>query len=201
MAGCSRRLLSVALAKSNGCSVCTTHRLQRLDTAVKDWLQYRVRQSIVLTHSVKLSDFTVWSHTWRKKNWVNCAVLTGNSADLRTVISSRHSHTELRSSLRESHSFLSLPADTTMASSQGTPFLSINSADEHRTMYSFPNTTSYSTFYAFFSSFRITLRSMWLANSKRQPWFLTHHSHTHKNTHRTDKTTDKSDGKTVLCQR
>jgi len=29
-------------------------------------------------------------------------------------------HTELRSSLRESHSFLSLPADTTMASPQGT---------------------------------------------------------------------------------
>ena len=54
------------------------------------------------------------------KNWVNCAVLTDNSADLRTVLSSRLSHRELRSSLRESHSFLSLPADTTMASSQGT---------------------------------------------------------------------------------
>jgi len=61
----------------------------------------------------------VWRHTWRK-NWVNCAVLTGNSAGLRTVLSSRLSHTELRSSLRESHSFLSLPAYTTMASSQGT---------------------------------------------------------------------------------
>ena len=43
------------------------------------------------------------------KNWVNCAVLTGNSAYLRTVLSSRLSHTELRISLRESHSFLSLP--------------------------------------------------------------------------------------------
>ena len=31
-----------------------------------------------------MSDFTVWRHTWRK-NWVNCAVLTGNSAGLRTV--------------------------------------------------------------------------------------------------------------------
>jgi hypothetical protein len=71
------------------------------------------------TFSVKLSDFTVWSHTWRK-NWVNCAVLTGNSAGLRTVLPSRLSHRELRSSLRESHSFLSLPADTTMASSLGT---------------------------------------------------------------------------------
>ena len=35
------------------------------------------------TLSVKLSDFTVWLHTWRKK-WVNCAVLTGKSAGLRT---------------------------------------------------------------------------------------------------------------------
>jgi hypothetical protein len=54
------------------------------------------------------------------EHWVNCAVLTSNSAGLRTVLSSRFSHRELRSSLRESHSFLSLPADTTMASSQGT---------------------------------------------------------------------------------
>jgi hypothetical protein len=75
------------------------------------------------TLSVKLSDFTVWRHTWRK-NWVNCAVLTGNSAGLRIVLSSRLSHTELRSSLRESDSFLSLPADTTMASSQGTQWAS-----------------------------------------------------------------------------
>jgi hypothetical protein len=69
--------------------------------------------------SVKLSDFTVWRHTWRKGR-VNCAVLTANSAGLRTVHSSRLSHIELRSSLREPHSFLCLPADTTMASSQGT---------------------------------------------------------------------------------
>ena len=33
------------------------------------------------------------------KNWVNCAVLTDNSAGLRIVVSSRLSHTELRSSL------------------------------------------------------------------------------------------------------
>jgi hypothetical protein len=31
-----------------------------------------------VTPSVKLSDFTVWHHTWRK-NWVNCAVLTGKA--------------------------------------------------------------------------------------------------------------------------
>jgi hypothetical protein len=60
------------------------------------------------TLSVKPSNFTVWRHTWRK-NWVNCAVLTGNSAGLRTVLSSCLSHRELRSSFRESHSFLSSP--------------------------------------------------------------------------------------------
>jgi hypothetical protein len=54
------------------------------------------------------------------KNCVNCTVLRGNSAGLRTVFSSPLSHRELHNSPRESHSFLSLPADTTMASSQGT---------------------------------------------------------------------------------
>jgi hypothetical protein len=44
-------------------------------------------------------------------------IFTGNSAGLRTVLSSRLSHTELRSSLRESHSFLVLPADSTVTSS------------------------------------------------------------------------------------
>jgi hypothetical protein len=95
-----------------------------------DTKQHRLRESenMVLsktfgpkapyTLSVKLSDFTVWRHTWGK-NWVNCAVFTGNSAGLRTVLSSRLSHTELRSSLTETHSFLSLPADTTISSSQG----------------------------------------------------------------------------------
>ena len=40
------------------------------------------------TLSVKLSDFTVWLHTWRK-NCVNCSVLTGNSASFMTVLSNR----------------------------------------------------------------------------------------------------------------
>src|SRR5215475_6925611 len=77
------------------------------------------------------------------------------------------------------------------------PFLAIHSADERHMLYSFSNTTSYSTFYAFFSSFWITLCPMWLANSKRQPFFI-HHSHTHKKTHTTDKKTGKPDGKPVL---
>ena len=61
----------------------------------------------------------MWCHTWRN-NLVNCAFLSGNNADHRTVLSSQLSHRELRISLRESHSFPSLPADTTIASSQGT---------------------------------------------------------------------------------
>jgi hypothetical protein len=47
------------------------------------------------TLSVKLNDFTVWRHTWRKI-WVNCVVLTGNSAGLTTVISSIISHRDSR---------------------------------------------------------------------------------------------------------
>ena len=69
-------------------------------------------ETLPYTLAVKLSDFTVWRRNWRK-NQVNCAVLTGNFALLRTVLYSL-SHRDLRSS----HSFLSLPADTTMASSQ-----------------------------------------------------------------------------------
>ena len=133
------------------------------------------------TLSVKLSDFTVWRHTWLK-NWVNCAVLTGNNVGLRTVFSSRLSHTELRSSLRESHSFLSLPATPRWHHLKAHPFLPMHSADELRTIYSFPNTTSYCTFYAFFSSFRITLWPMWLANSKRQPCFYPPQTHAQEDT-------------------
>jgi len=92
-----------------------TRKADGCDSAVKNIIV----SSAHCTLSVKLSYFTVWCHTWHK-NWVNCAVLTGNSAGLRTVLSSRLSHKKLRSSLRESHSFLSLPADTTMTSSQGT---------------------------------------------------------------------------------
>jgi len=46
----------------------------------------------------------------------------------------------------------------------------------------FSNTISYSTFYAFFSFFRITLWPMWLANSKRQPCFYPPQSHAQEDT-------------------
>jgi hypothetical protein len=102
---------------------------------------------------------------------------------LRTVLSSCLSHKELRSSLRESHRFLSLPANTTMASSLQHPFLAIYSADEHRMRYSFSNTTSYSTFYAFFSD---NIMADVASEQQMMPSFLST-SHTHKKTHRTDK--------------
>jgi hypothetical protein len=102
--------------------------------------------------------------------------LTGKSAGLRNVFFSRLSPRELRSSLREPHSFLSLPADTTMALSQGTqpqlPCLAIHSADEHRMIYSFSNATSYSTFYAFVSSFRITFMAVVASKQQMTALFL-----------------------------
>ena len=48
--------------------------------------------------------------------------------------------------------------------------------------YPFSNATSYCTFYGFFSSFRITLWPMWLANSKRQPCFHPPQSHAQEDT-------------------
>jgi hypothetical protein len=54
-----------------------------------------------------------------------------------------------------------------------------------------------------FSSFRITLWPMWLANSKRQPCFYPPQSHGQEDTQnwKKKKNTNKPDGKTVLCQR
>jgi hypothetical protein len=120
----------------------------------------------IYTLSVKLSDFTVWRHTWRK-NCVNCAVLTGNSAGFRTVFPIV-SHTE--------NCTVHWGNPTVSSVYLPTPrwhHLKVFNVpqDEHRMIYSFSNITSYSTFYAFFSSFRITLWPMWLENSKRQPCF------------------------------
>ena len=101
----------------------------------------------------------------------NLTVLTGNNAGLRTVLSSRLWHTELRSSLREVSSVSSVYLPTPWwHPREAHPFLAVHSADEHCMIYSFSNTTSCSTFYAFFS-FWLTLWPMWLANSKWQPCF------------------------------
>jgi hypothetical protein len=127
---------------------------------------FRLNYNTPYTLSVKLSDFAVW-YTWRK-NWANCVSLTVNSADLGTVLSSFTIvfHSE-KCKVHSGNTTVSL------ASSQGTQLhhsdLTIHSADEH----SFPNITSYYTVYTFYSSFRITLWPMWLANSKQQPCFYT----------------------------
>jgi hypothetical protein len=63
------------------------------------------------------------------------------------------------------------------------PFLTIHLADEHRMIYSFSSTTSYSTFHAFFSD-----NIMADVASKQQTTVLFLSSIvTHKKTHRTDK--------------
>ena len=151
------------------------------------------------TLSVKLNDFTVWRQTWRK-NWVNCAVLTGNSPGLRNVLSSRLSHRELRSSLRESHSSLSLPADTTMASSQGT---SVSSK-------SFSRWTSHDIFLFKYHFLLHILRFLFFFSdnimvhvaSKQQMTSLFLSSTVTRTRRHTELTkTDKTDGKTVLCSR
>jgi hypothetical protein len=134
------------------------------------WTYHYTERKAPYTLSVKLSDFTVWRHTWRK-SWVNCAVVTGNNAGFGTVLSSRLSHTNCAV-----HSGNPTVASVYLPKRRwhhlkAHPLLAIHSADEHRVIYSFSNTTSYSTFYAFFSSFTITLWPMWLANSKRRSCF------------------------------
>jgi hypothetical protein len=151
-------------------------------------------------YTLKLSDFTVSCHTWQK-NWVNCAVLTGNSASLRTVLSSRLSHTELHSSLKESHSFLSLPADTTMASSQGTS-VSSNSfsrwAPHDIFLFKYHFLLHILRFVFFFSD-----NIMADVASKQQMTALFLSTIVTRTIRRTEltKKTDKPDGKPVLCQR
>jgi len=138
------------------------------------------------TLSDKLKDFIVWCHIWRK-NWVNCSVLTGNSAWLRTVLSSRLSNRELCISLRESHSFLSLPADITMASSQGTsvssnPFSRWASHDIFLFKYHF-----LLHILRFLFSFSDNIMADVASKQQTTALSFIHHSHTHKKTHRTDK--------------
>ena len=91
------------------------------------------------------------------KNWVNCAVLTDNSAGLRTVLTAVF-HTQNCAvhsrNLTVPSAYIPTPLWQHLKSH---PFLALHSTDEHRTIYSFPNTASYSTFYAFFSSFRIRI--------------------------------------------
>jgi hypothetical protein len=65
-------------------------------------------------------------------------------------------------------------------------------------IYSFSNTTSYSTIYAFFFSDNIMAD---VASKQQATALFLSTIVTHTGTHRTDKKTDKPDGKPVLCQR
>jgi len=150
------------------------------------------------TLSVKLSDFTAWRHTWRK-NWINCAVLQAIAqvSELTFPVVFQGQNCGVHTG-NPTVSSVCLPT-TRWHHLKAHPFLAIHSAEHLHTMYSFANTTSYSTFYAFFSSFRKPLWPMWLANSKRQPCFIKH-SHTHKKTGRTDKKLTNLMGK-LCCAR
>jgi len=110
--------------------------------------------------------FTVWRHTWRKK-WVNWAVLIAQASELSFPVVFHTQNCAVHSGNPTVSSFY-LPTPR-WHHLKADPFLTIHSADEHHMIYSFPNTTYYATFYTFFSSFRITLWSMRLANSKGQP--------------------------------
>ena len=76
------------------------------------------KQYCIALYTLSYTERFYITTSYLRKNIVKCAVSTGNNAGLMAVLSSRLSHRELRSLLRESHRFLSLPADTTMASSQ-----------------------------------------------------------------------------------
>ena len=131
----------------------------------------------------------MWHHTWRK-NWVNCAVLTGSTGDLRTVLSSHLSHRELCSSLRESHSFLSLPSDITIASSQGTQPSKINKRQ-----------VNLEFILHFLFSFSDNIMADVASKQQTTALFLsTIVTCTRRHTELIKKT-DKPDGKPVLCQR
>ena len=79
--------------------------------------------------------------------------MTGNNAGLKTVLSSPLSHRELRSSHSGNPTVSSVYLPTPRWHHlKAHPFLAIHSADEHRMIYSFSNTTSYCTFYVFFFS-------------------------------------------------
>jgi len=117
-------------------------------------------------------------------------------------LSSRLSHTELRSSLRESQSFLSLPADTTMASSQGTSVSSnsFNTWASHG-IFLFKYHFLFHTLRFLFS---FTDNIMADVASKQQTTALfssTIVTRPKRHTELTKKKPDKPDGKPVLYQR
>jgi len=77
---------------------------------------------------------------------------------------------------------------------------SIHSADEHRMIYSFSNTISYSTFYAFFPFFLGNIMADVASKGQTRTLFLSTIG-TRTRRHTELQKTDKPCGKPVLCQR
>jgi hypothetical protein len=123
------------------------------------------------------------------------AVLTGNIANLRTVLSSRLSH-------RTAEFTHGIPQFPQFTCQHRGGIISRHSIQQMSIAWYIPFKIPLLTQHLTLSSFRITSWPMWLANSKRSLVFI-HHSHTHKKTHRTKKKKkpDKPDEKPVLCQR
>jgi hypothetical protein len=144
----------------------------------------------------------MWRHAWWKSR-VNCAVLTGINAGLRTVLSSRLSHRDLRSSLRDSqcHQFTCQHHDD-IISRQSSKFVSSNSfciwTSHDIFLFKYHFLIHILRFLFFFSD-----KIMADVASKQQITVLflsTIVTHTRRHTALT-KQTDKPDGKPVLCQR
>jgi hypothetical protein len=89
-----------------------------------------------------------------------------------------------------------------MASFQGTPFLAIHSADEHRMIYSFSNTTSLLHALRFLFFFPDNIMADVASKQQTTALFLsTIVTRTRRHTERTKKKADKPDGKLMLCPR
>jgi hypothetical protein len=100
-------------------------------------------------------------------------------------------HTNLRNSLREFHSFLSLPADTTMASSQTTQLPKMNNREANLAFTEACRSLPFR--FLFFFSDNIMAD---VASKQQTTALFSFASHTQKKTHRTDKKPDKPDGET-----
>ena len=116
----------------------------------------------------KLSDFTVWRHT-RRKYWVNCAVLIGNSAGLRTVLFSRLSHTQNCTD----HSGNPTVSSDYLPTPRWHHLKALNSfsrwASHDIYLFKYHFLLHILRFLFFFSD---NIMPTWLANIKRQPCFL-----------------------------
>ena len=140
------------------------------------------------TLSVKLSDFTAWCHIWRR-NWVTAqfwqAVLQTSELSFLDIFHAQNFPVHLGNPTFSSV-YLPTPRSHHLKAHQ---FPAIHSADEHRMRYILLQVSLLTL--QFTLSFRITLWPMWLANSKRQPYFYPLYSHAQEDTQNWQKTDKK----------